>query len=659
MNRWIALAVLLAITGALALRLPKLDLRPLHNDEAVNAVKVSELWQHGRYRYDPDEYHGPSLHYATLPFLWLSAARNSDQLDDATLRLAPVAFGVGLIFLLLLFVDGLSRQAVLWAAIFTAVSPVMVFYSRYFIHEMLLVFFTTLTLGAGWRYAQTRQARWAVVAGLGIGLMFATKETFVLALAAMAVALVVVQASSLRQCLQAFRLQAGTAGGTPADTAASKDACATTPWLRHATFAALAALLVWFVLFSSVFTNFAGLADSIRTYLPWLKRAGGQSPHIHPWNFYLERLAWFHPARGPVWSEGAILVLAALGVGVALFGKRSPLPRFLAIYTIALTAAYAVISYKTPWCLLGFWHGMILLAGIGAAGLVEFARVRKLKFLVIAVLVVQTALLAGQAWRANFVFASDRRNPYVYAQTVPDLLNLVKKVEGLAQVAPAGYDTVVKVIAPGSDYWPLPWYLRRFHHIGWFDKLPADPFAPVVIVAAKLDTGSPMFSQGDFLDLPALAKKLKQPTNQIDTWLAGQLSPTTKRALSNYQGQGAESVALRASLVQELNHLITGPSIYQAQRFAGVELRTQAQGLLSENPQGDELLKLNRSLLEDAYTMELARSLDARLDERSGKKWVMVGLFELRPGNFLELYVELELWKKHVATLPREEELSP
>jgi len=532
MNRWGALAaLLLAVAGALALRCPRLDTRPLHNDEAVNAVKVSELWQHGRYHYDPDEYHGPTLHYATLPFLWLSAARNSDQLDDATLRLAPVAFGVGLILLLLLFVDDLGRQAVVWAALFTAVSPAMVFYSRYFIHEMLLVFFTALTLGAGWRYAQTRLARWAALAGASVGLMFATKETFVITLAAMALALIVAPASRVRQCLQPFRLQSDPAGRTPADTAASEDACTTTPYFRHAALAWLAAFIVWLVLFSSFFTNFGGLADSIRTYLPWLKRAGGHSPHIHPWHFYLERLAWFHPAKGPAWSEGAILVLAAVGTGVSLFGKKSPLRRFLAIYTILLTTVYSAISYKTPWCLLSFWHGMILLAGIGAAALVEWSRARTLKVLMIAMLVVQTALLTWQAWRANFVYASDRRNPYVYAQTVPDLLNLVRKVEGLALVAPGGHDTVVKVVAPGSDYWPLPWYLRRFHHVGWFDKLPADPFAPVVIVAAKLD---------------------------------------------------------------------------------------------------------------------------ARLDEKSDKKWVMVGMSGLRPGNVLELYVELELWKKYVETLPRE-----
>src|SRR5215218_9270260 len=103
MNRWSALAVLLAIAAALALRIPKLDTRPFHNDEAVNAVKVTELWQYGRYKYDPDEYHGPSLHYATLPFLWLSGARSADELKDSTLRLAPLMFGVGLILLLLLF----------------------------------------------------------------------------------------------------------------------------------------------------------------------------------------------------------------------------------------------------------------------------------------------------------------------------------------------------------------------------------------------------------------------------------------------------------------------------------------------------------------------------------------------------------------------------
>src|ERR1041384_2867725 len=185
MNRGSALAVLLALAAAIALRVPNLERRPLHNDEGVNAIKAADLWQKGHYVYDPDEFHGPSLYYATLPVLWLSGARNSAELHDASLRVAPMIFGVAIILLLLLFRDGLGPPAVAWAALFIAVSPAMVFYSRYFIHEMLLVFFSALTLGAFWRYCQTRSASWAVLSGAGLGLMFATKETFVLTVAAM------------------------------------------------------------------------------------------------------------------------------------------------------------------------------------------------------------------------------------------------------------------------------------------------------------------------------------------------------------------------------------------------------------------------------------------------------------------------------------------
>ncbi|HWN96444.1 MAG TPA: phospholipid carrier-dependent glycosyltransferase [Methylomirabilota bacterium] len=602
MNRWSALAVLVAIAGALALRVPQLETRPLHNDEAVNAVKVSELWQHGRYAYDPDEYHGPTLHYATLPFLWLSGAHNADDLKDATLRLAPVVFGVGLILLLLLFVDGMGRHAVVWAALFLAISPAMVFYSRYFIHEMLLVFFTALTLGAGWRYIQARSSRrvfplhelrcsagvppagsasvslvagsgggtppkpaaedgcatpvkvqgfnarsflsgtslpfegrgkseagWAVLTGIGLGLMFTTKETFVLTLAAMGLAGIATVWWTMPKGTRVQGLRAF--------------------WnWKHVAITSSAAFIIWLLLFSSFFTNFAGLLDSARTYLPWLKRAGGHSPHIHPWSFYLERLAWFHPAKGPVWSEGLILILATVGAVVSLVGKKSSLLRFLALYTIILTGIYSAISYKTPWCLLNFYLGMILLAGVGAAALVEFFRARFMQTAVLVVLLMLTLHLSLQAWCVSFgralklgpgagplgvAFPVDWRNPYVYAQTVPDLLNLVQRTEGIARVAPAEYQTVVKVIAPESDYWPLPWYLRRFKHIGWYDKLPDDPFAPIVVVSSKLD---------------------------------------------------------------------------------------------------------------------------ARLDEKSERKWIMVGLTELRPGKFFEQYVELELWKKYVETLPRERE---
>ncbi len=509
MNRWSALAILLAFAGALTFRLVRLDTRPLHNDEAVNALKVVELWQRGSYVYDPDEYHGPSLHYATLPFLWISGAKTSDDLNDRLLRIAPAIFGAALILLLLLFSDVLGPQATGWTALFLAISPAMVFYSRSFIHEMLLVFFTALAIGAAWRYFRCPTAIWATLCGAAVGLMFATKETFVLSVGAGVLATVGTGWWAKRRPASIFSFLLAHRG--------------------HAAIACGALALTWLLFFSSFFTNWPGLLDSIRTYLPWLKRAAGQSPHLHPWFFYFQRLGWFHVAKGPVWSEGMILALAIVG-GISSFHRgQTPFVRFLTLYTVILSGFYSAISYKTPWCLLSFFWGFVLLAGVGAATVVQYFAGRAARVAAASVLLLFAGQLAVQSWRASFVYSTSRSNPYVYAQTVPDLLNLVRTAEGIAGVSADGWQSVIKVVVPKGDYWPLPWYLRKFRNVGWYEKLPDDPFAPMIMVAS---------------------------------------------------------------------------------------------------------------------------TLDARLDERSGRKWIMTGVTEFRPGKFFELYVELPLWTKYVETLP-------
>ena len=49
-----------------ALRLARLSQRPLHTDEAVHADKYSRMLERGSYKYDPYEYHGPTLNYLTV-----------------------------------------------------------------------------------------------------------------------------------------------------------------------------------------------------------------------------------------------------------------------------------------------------------------------------------------------------------------------------------------------------------------------------------------------------------------------------------------------------------------------------------------------------------------------------------------------------------------
>jgi uncharacterized protein (TIGR03663 family) len=303
--------------------------------------------------------------------------------------------------------------------------------------------------------------------------MCATKETFVITLAAAGLAL----------GLNQFWNRTLDASGLPIKA----------PLLdwRHLAAALGICLLVWLVMFSSLFTNASGLPDSIRTYSSWLHRAAGESAHIHPWHFYFDRLLFFHTRNGPIWSEGLILVLAIIGA-LAAFARKglsdanASFVRFLALYTFALTAAYSLISYKTPWCLLNFWHGMILLAGVGAAVIIYAARFQWAKLAATILLLAAAGQLAAQAWQAAIPFAADRRNPYVYAQTSEGILDLIETVKALSNTSPAGRHLRINVIAPGGEYWPLPWYLRDFDQVGWWDKLPEDPFAPVMIVSANL-----------------------------------------------------------------------------------------------------------------------------------------------------------------------------
>jgi len=530
----------LVFAAAILWRAPQLGLRPMHNDEAVNAIKFGELWQKGSYKYDPDEYHGPTLHYFTLPLAWISKARDLTQLSEKTVRLTPLIFSLITILLIWFLKDAIGKAGVVFASLFFAVSPIMVFYSRYFIHEMLLVCFTTLVIAAGWRYLRSQKTIWAVLTGIGLGLMYATKETFVLAVFALAGAVIL-------ESVYLYYIAASSKQNSPE----GKPCCALTrqfPFLnllssrvnkKHLLIAFIATLAVSIPLFTSLFTNWQGIIDSVRTYFPWLKRAGGSSPHIHPWYFYFERLLWFKPPRSPVcvWSEWAIFIFAIIGCwhGFTNRGEKSGINRgfvrFSAFYTAILMTIYSAISYKTPWCALGFWSGMIILAGAGA-GCIIFAS-KKLWIKIVSGLLLLCGImhLSHLSYLANYVHYANWRNPYVYSQTVPDILRLTKVVEGISKVHPEGKKMVIKVIVPEHNYWPLPWYLRSFENIGWYDKLPQDPYAPVVICGA---------------------------------------------------------------------------------------------------------------------------GVNAELDEKSNKEWLMVGLYEMRPRFFLEMYVEFKYWEKYVMSLPKE-----
>lgn len=470
-------AIFLAILAvAAAFRLPGLGIRPMHGDEANQAVKAGILFDKGVYRYDPYEHHGPTLYYLTIPFLWLSGAQSFAETTEIPYRLVPVLFSLGLILLLWPLRKDLGSGAALWAALFAAISPAMVFYSRYYIQEALLVFFSVAAIVCGWRYGRNRRNIDAALAGLCLGLMHATKETCVVIYACMAAAL----AATL---LLAYWRE----GRIPEWCDYLR------PWAMIACIASGAGVSV--MLFSSFLTHARGPLDSILAFGTYLHRAEGAGTaaiHDKPWPYYLKLLMYTYRTAGPRWSEGLILGLAAIGAAVSLLRKDdrpdsgSGLRRFFAFYTLLLAAAFSLIPYKTPWNVLVFMQGMTVLAGIGAMAVIRAGPKWPIQTALAAALALGTAQLGHQAWLANFRYPADARNPYVYAHTSTALLRLVNRIEDIAKLAPEGRHLRIDVLKPDADYWPLPWYLRRYDRVGYWAQLPERFEAPFIIADPRL-----------------------------------------------------------------------------------------------------------------------------------------------------------------------------
>jgi len=448
---WIA--ILAAVGVALALRLPQLERRPMHTDEAVHAIRLADMLERGSYAYDPHDYHGPTMYYATVPIAWLRGEHSLQQLTATTMRLVPLLFGVGLILLLFAAGNVFGRTEAACAAILTAVSPFMVYFSRYYIMEMLFVFFTFALLLAAWRYWQTGKLHWAALAGVSMGLMHATKETCIITWFSLAVALCCSGASVKRRDL-----------------------------VRGIALACAVAALVSVVCFSVFFTDWRGVPQSVLTYLNYARRGQG-SGHEHPWYYYLELFAW-HRTGKLLWTEGAILALALVGSARA-FRERHAFGKLLTIYVTVMAVVYAVIPYKTPWSMLSLIHGLILLAGIGAAGLVKWV-----PWAAWPVALLAAAHLAFQSVRGNSTrFECDERNPCVYSHTCRDAVRLADRVHQIAAVNPDGNQMVVKFMS--KEYWPMPWYLRDLPNVGYWDK-PADPTGAAIVVSSpefNLDFG--------------------------------------------------------------------------------------------------------------------------------------------------------------------------
>ena len=176
---WISIFIL-----SLVLRLHDLEERPIHADEATGARILARQLAGEDYQFNPQHFHGPLLSLTSMPIARSRAEGTWAELTTTTLRLGPVIAGMLLVFVPLLWRRSIGSYGALAAAALLASSPLLVYYNRMYIHESLLTLFTMLACTAVFRLTEKPSKRMGLLTGLGIGLMFATKETFVISILA-------------------------------------------------------------------------------------------------------------------------------------------------------------------------------------------------------------------------------------------------------------------------------------------------------------------------------------------------------------------------------------------------------------------------------------------------------------------------------------------
>ena len=519
-NFWFGAAAIVLLAAAF-LRFYDLSLVPFHHDEGVNGFFLVKLARENVYQYDPSNYHGPTLYFFALVSSLLFG------LNDFAVRFVPALFGLLCVWLAL----GLRRQigaiGALTAAALIALSPGLVYVSRYFIHELPFVFFTFAAVVCVVKFIERERVDQIAVGALGVLLLVcllpgalnfanavagdndvlktAARLAFIL-LAAILAAIIIRLLLDWNNGKFIYLLLAA---ASAALTFATKETAfisfgtiliavaGAVSWqiVRHQTSGANNdEKLTWrrfvaafdgannafivgalcLVLFAYVwalfFLSFFHYGDSTPAAF-----AEGLGKSFEAYSFWTKTGNKDHTQNGP-WAylkwglklESMLFVAAAIGAVVAFVKGRNRFAVFVALWAFGLFAAYTIIPYKTPWLAVNFLLPMGLIAGYGVNELVASKEnwQRAFGFLII---IAGVGVGAWQTLEFNFKNYDDNSQPYVYAHSTRPTFDLLQDIDRVAAASGKNKDAAILIAAP--EYWPLPWYLRDYKSTAFYGQI--------------------------------------------------------------------------------------------------------------------------------------------------------------------------------------------
>lgn len=425
-----SLLILAIIVGAFFLRTYEIQLRPLHHDEGVNFHFLKEISAKGYYEYSHLNYHGPLYFYISKLFL------NIFGENELGLRLGSIVSGMVLVVLPFFIMESLGVGFALLTAAFLALSPSLVFHSRYAIHEMLFLLLSIWFAVANFKWFASGAKSDLYQIFISLALLIATKETFVITGAATLLGLL---------CAFGFR---------------HVGSQVLSNWARYGgPFVAFTVLLLGS--FSGGFQWFAGIHEMFLAVAQWISRGTGDVGHFKPFLFYTRVIQRTEPHLLIFYaiSLGAFLALILPKLKEAKVAQifwQDQFLRFLIGLSVGFWLIYGLVSYKTVWLIISQTGALILL--MTRVFYLTFVHSSRLsKALIGIVIALSLGVSASNSIYFNFTEPYSQSHPYCYVHTSEGMLRLVSDIRKYQQT-----HLNSKILVGVNSYWPLPFYLKDY-----------------------------------------------------------------------------------------------------------------------------------------------------------------------------------------------------
>lgn len=394
-----------------------LDIKPTHFDEGVNGWFVEQIKSKGVFDYNPENFHGPLYFYLLYFFDIIFGS------DIFVHRLVPVLCSLGAIFTFYKTTILLSQSNTL-GLLALALSPALVFYARYSVHESLLLLGFSLWLYGCLRLMIKTDVKSIWHLCIAFAVMATTKETFIILVVNAGIALAIVRLWQKRPLLQ-------------------------TSLNVERIYLPVIVLIVFIVfMYSELFTSFGEVKEFFSAFSLWkstgFKHTGHEKSFFYWLGLFL-RYEW-------IFLIGFILSLPKI------FSKDR-WQQFLAIYAFGNLLAFSLIPYKTPWCIL------VLLFPYAF-----FLQPSKKTLNIILYIIIFAMGIHGI--RLNFINYANPKEAYVYVQSSPKMKEVVDPLRAWIKKHPN--ESKTRFLIQTSSEWPLPWLLKDFKGTSYVHTLPED-----------------------------------------------------------------------------------------------------------------------------------------------------------------------------------------